>query len=360
MTDFARSPGRPVTHAPARVERLGRIRFDLAYALLAAWLVGGLYLDGWAHTHLAETLESFLTPWHAVFYAGFAATAALLLAATVRRHGADRVAWSAAAPAGYAPSLAGIALFATGGVADSVWHTLFGIETSVDALVSPPHLVLALGLGLIVSGPLTAAWRRVAALDAVTVAALTVSLALTLSLLTFFTQFANPFVEAWATESNLREHAPLLGGLPATLTDDVTPVIGVTAILLQAALLVGILLPVVGRWQLPFGTITVVVTLNVLLVSFIGDQQRLLPAAVVAGLVGDLLVQRLRPAADPRGLVVLATALPAVLYAAYFATLLVLDRVIWPGTLAVGTIALAGIVGGMVGLAFSARRRAEA
>lgn len=358
MHDAARSASRPLAHDPALAARSRPVRFDLAYTVLSAWLLGGLYLDGWAHTHLADTLESFLTPWHGVFYAGFAATAGLLLAATVRRRLATDASWLAAAPDGYRPSLGGLALFAGGGVADSVWHTLFGIETSVDALVSPPHLVLALGLGLIVSGPLAAAWRRPWPMAPTVFVSLTLSLALTLSLLTFFTQFANPFVEPWATESNLREHAPLLGGLPATLTDEVTPIIGVTAVLLHATLLAGTVLPVVGRWPVPFGVVTIVLGLNVLLLSFLGDQQRLLPAVLLAGLLGDIAVQRLRPSVDRGRLILVGAALPAILYALYFASLAILDRLIWPGALVLGTIALAGFAGGSMGLVVSAQRQA--
>jgi hypothetical protein len=47
------------------------VRFDWAIVVLWGWLLGGLYVDGWAHNHLATTLESFLTPWHAAFSSGF-------------------------------------------------------------------------------------------------------------------------------------------------------------------------------------------------------------------------------------------------------------------------------------------------
>ena len=36
------------------------------------------------------------------------------------------------------------------------WHTAFGIELGNDALLSPSHLMLGLGLFLIVSGPFLA------------------------------------------------------------------------------------------------------------------------------------------------------------------------------------------------------------
>ncbi len=35
------------------------------------WLIIGVFVDGWAHMNLAQ-LETFFTPWHALFYSGFA------------------------------------------------------------------------------------------------------------------------------------------------------------------------------------------------------------------------------------------------------------------------------------------------
>ncbi|MBA3877980.1 MAG: hypothetical protein C0498_13865 [Anaerolinea sp.] len=357
MSDILRSPARTLTRPTWAATLLDGTRFDFLFALLAAWLLGGLYLDGWAHNNLAETLESFVTPWHGVFYAGFGATAALLIGATIRRQKAGRD-WSGAIPDGYRPSMAGVALFAVGGVADSIWHTLLGIEVSVDALVSPPHLLLALGLGLIVSGPLRAAWRGTEAPEGIGLVAATLSLALLLSLLTFFTQFAHPFVEAWSAESNLRDHAPFLVALPETLTGEITPLIGVTAILLQAGVLMGALLAVMRRWALPFGSVTAVVGLNVVLLSFLNDQQRLIPAALVAGVAADLLAQRLRVSSDRRGFMLFAFALPATLYLLYFATLFATDRIVWPAALAAGSIVLAGIVGSLVALILGANESA--
>lgn len=54
----------------------------------------------------------------------------------------------------------GVHLFFCGGVADLIWHTLFGFETGVEVLLSPPHLLLFLSAMFLVSGPFGAAWRR--------------------------------------------------------------------------------------------------------------------------------------------------------------------------------------------------------
>src|SRR2546421_102103 len=54
----------------------------------------------------------------------------------------------------------GVLLFGVSGICDMAWHLIFGIEASVSAAFSPPHLGIMIGTGLIVSGPLLAAWKR--------------------------------------------------------------------------------------------------------------------------------------------------------------------------------------------------------
>src|SRR5262249_50761660 len=100
--------------------------FDWALSVLSAVFVGGLFLDGWAHAH-GHVDQSFFTPWHAVFYAGYGATALALGAALVRNHARGH-GWREAVPAGYGLSLLGALVFAVGGVGDLIWHTVFGIE----------------------------------------------------------------------------------------------------------------------------------------------------------------------------------------------------------------------------------------
>jgi hypothetical protein len=63
--------------APLTGRPLSTPRFDLVVTLASSWLIGGLYLDGWAHNNI-PSLETFFTPWHAVFYSGFLATLAVL------------------------------------------------------------------------------------------------------------------------------------------------------------------------------------------------------------------------------------------------------------------------------------------
>ncbi|HEX5502978.1 MAG TPA: LpqB family beta-propeller domain-containing protein [Thermomicrobiales bacterium] len=204
----------------------GGRRFDWIAVALSTWLVGGVYLDGWAHNHLPE-LETFFTPWHGVLYSGFLAVFAFLAYTllTNRRRGHP---WRLALPPGYDLSLAGALIFWAAGAGDLVWHQLFGIEVSVEALLSPTHLALALGAVLMVSGPLRAAWRRPGALPRDPAGALPALLALTytLAILAFMTQFAHPLVNTLAApESDPAPGTELYamradGGGQTRLTDD--------------------------------------------------------------------------------------------------------------------------------------------
>ena len=165
---------------------------------LSTLLMGGLYLDFWAHAH-GRTDNTFFTPWHALLYSAMAVVGIFLGATALRSRGRG-AAWPQTLPPGYGLSLVGVGLFAVGGFADLVWHVIFGVEFSVDALLSPTHLVLALAGVLIVAGPLRAAWRnpeRESQRWLMKVPAV-LSLALLLSLFTGLTQFVHPLANPWA------------------------------------------------------------------------------------------------------------------------------------------------------------------
>src|SRR2546430_13140200 len=131
-------------------------RTNLVTALLGIWFTVGLMVDAWAHNNVPR-LETFFTPWHAVFYSGFAATAGWIIW-TVR--GSLAAGWSGlkTMPIGYAPAVLAVAGFAVAGGADATWHTVFGIEQDINILFSPTHLALATAMIVIVSTPLRAAW----------------------------------------------------------------------------------------------------------------------------------------------------------------------------------------------------------
>src|SRR3970040_2009823 len=112
MANAISSPAQ--SHPQARAVSV--LAFDWLMALFSLWLIGGLYLDGWAHAHISN-LETFFTPWHSVLYSGFLGQAAVLAGLFVRnlRRGES---FSTALPRSYGLSLVGAGLFTLGGVGD--------------------------------------------------------------------------------------------------------------------------------------------------------------------------------------------------------------------------------------------------
>ena len=319
----------PITEFPH-----GGVGLDWVFLVPCAWLVGGVFLDGWAHNHI-PALETFFTPWHAVLYSGYLAVAAFLVYVLVYNHRRG-AAWQHAMPAGYSLSLLGAVIFGVGGGLDLVWHVLFGIEKSVDALLSPTHLILAFGGVLMVSGPLRAAWYRSpfqTREDGLHLFPMILSLTFVLALLSFFTQYADPIVTSWAnqfTSEPLRE-------------------LGIASILLQAAILMGGILLAVRRWRLPMGTFAVIFLIKSALSSVLAGSSPVIAVAVVGCVIGfmiDLLYLWLKPSVE-RGLAfhLFAFAVPIVNTAVYFLGLEAIHGIAWSVNLWTGSIVLSGVVG---------------
>jgi hypothetical protein len=305
------------------------VRFDRVAITLCYWLLVGAFLDGWAHAHdMADT--SFLTPWHLVFYSGYLAVTSYLVASWARAR---------ALPTGYGLSLLGALLFACGGAADVLWHGLFGIEQGVEALLSPPHLMLAGGVGLIVGGPFRAAWHRpgpsIPGWAGLWPGIL--SLIGMLTMCTLVTQMANPVANLWGAGTP-QEPAWLFGEA------------GVVGILVDTGLVMGFVLVMLHRWVPPPGTLTVVLTLNALPMSLVyqqGDPPLLhVVARGVAGLVADALLNWLRPSAErPRALRLFALAVPVNATGLYFLATQLTAGLWWPIHVWTGAILLSGVVG---------------
>ena len=303
--------------------------YDWLFVATTAWLVGGAYLDAWAHNHVLG-LDTFFTPWHGVLYSGFAATAAVLGVRWLR----DR-----SLPPGYGLSLAGCAFFAVGGLADMVWHTVFGIERGIAAVLSPSHLWLIVSGGLIVTGSVRAAMagagRRA---PAVAIA----GAAVVFCYLGIITSFAQPYLARVAAST----YQGVLPYQQAVLT-------GTFGVMLQSALLVGLVLTLRERFELPFGSLTLIIGLQALLLEAANTMDYMVLVAVLGGLAGDvwLLVLRDRPA-------LFAIVLPTTLYAFYVISLKIVYGTWWEVHAVVGIVFAAGATGWLI--SFLMRRRTPA
>src|SRR6185503_12544090 len=214
-------------------------RDDLVTVGLGLWFVVGLLLDVWAHNNLAG-LESFFTPWHAVFYSGFAATATWMcwLVWRVRdTHGLTRE----AVPVGYGAGIVALPLFALAGLAELVWHTVFGVEQSLRILFSPSHLALITAMVLIVTSPLRSAWAN-ADLPARPrlrrLVPAVVGLAFAAALVMLLLQYANALAwSSWAVVVALSN--PLDGTVELTANPvELASAVAVTTVVLLAPLLI--------------------------------------------------------------------------------------------------------------------------
>jgi hypothetical protein len=316
-----------------------RARFgdDLAAALLGTWVVGGLFLDGWAHVN-QPGLETFFSPWHGVFYAGFIVST-VVLARLVTRHQRGRFD-PALVPAGYGLGLIGAALFVVGGFADGMWHTLFGIEVGVAALLSPSHLLLLVGGLLMVTSPVRSAWsspdlpartsagRLFPALWATT---------LTTAVVLFFFQYLSAFVTRAPSAAAVEGPEGLL-----------TTIAGVASVLVTNLIVIAPVLLLARRWRLPFGTVTLLATTGAAAMTSIRELTlgALVPAMLVGGLAADLLLARLRPGPDRPGAFRAAAALvPPILWGAWMAAYAAVYGIAWPPELWAGVLGMAALSG---------------
>jgi hypothetical protein len=173
-------------------------RFDWTISVLSIWVVVGFYADLWAHAH-GRVDDTFLTPWHAILYAG-AAAFGLTLGVVAARNMRRGIPWRHALPGPYLVSLAAAISFVIAGQFDFVWHALFGFEASVEGLLSPAHLALAACGVLALSGPVRSAWSHSTAASPswFVHGPAVVGLALMLSLFAGFTQYVHPMVDPWS------------------------------------------------------------------------------------------------------------------------------------------------------------------
>jgi TolB protein len=170
-------------------------RLDVVMGILSVLLVGGFFIDLWAHAH-GRVDESFFTPWHAILYASAGLFGGVLLALTLRDREAG-VSLRDAVPAGYEWSLLGAGLFLVAGLGDLVWHSVFGIEESVDALLSPTHLALATSGMMMVFGPVRSAWAKGAPTTFPRWLPWVFSMAMGLGILAAFTEYAHTAIDTW-------------------------------------------------------------------------------------------------------------------------------------------------------------------
>jgi len=269
------------------------MRTDVIMTALSVWFVLGLFLDAYYHANFTDQ-ETFFTPWHAVFYSGFAATGGWVLW-TVWGHVRLGRRGLAAVPVGYGMTMIALPVFAVSGAADLAWHELLGIETTTDIFFSPSHLGLITAMIVILTSPLRSAWgdpelpaqpplRQL--LPAV------VTLAFAASLVMLFLTYGNSLVY---------DAYDVVGSFSDLYYGD-ADVLAARMVITTVVLLAPLLL-LARRWSLPRGAATLTYATVALVSSMLTgfDNPEILLAAVAAGFVIDVLAAWLRPSAQRRG-----------------------------------------------------------
>jgi len=298
-------------------------RDNLITLVLALWMEAGGLLDGWAHTNIPE-LETFWTPWHAVYYSGFGATAAWVGLLALRHWQRGRRGL-AAVPVGYGLGLVGAVSWPVVGGLDALWHTVFGIERGPEVLLSPTHLLLGLSELLLLTSPLRAAWADPASPRAPRFGAFfpaLLSATLAAQVVAFFLMYAMAFLQLFA--------AP-----------EVTQ--AVSAVLITNLLLVGTMLLLLRRWQTPLGSFALLFCAQAALLNVVVNFAAWpsVPIALAGGLAADLLVRALRPTpARPAAFRGVAVLTSLALWSIYMVSLSVAGILGWSPPLLAGAVTL--------------------
>jgi hypothetical protein len=323
-------------------------REDLVTVVLSFWTTAGVFLDGWAHTNILDGLDSFFTPWHAVFYSGYVASAAWIIYLSQRHRRRGLGLDVSAVPVGYGLGLAAVFTFALGGVGDMIWHTIYGIEAGIEALLSPTHILLFVSGFGIVTSPFRAAWhsevpRRQPLQSFLPVLA---SMTVAVASVAFFFLYLSPFTNLAPTLPFVRWAAGV--GPAAADLGHASLGLGIAAYLWTTLMLTAPLLLALRRWDLPFGTATIMFTAVALGLSSVEafEGGAMAASALAGGAVADLLLRWLRPSPDrPAAYRAFGALAAAALWTANFAVIAAVWGLGWSVELWTGTVCLSALAG---------------
>lgn len=230
-----------------------------------------------------------------------------------------------------------------------MWHSIFGIELDLEALISPSHLVLFAGALMVLTSPLRWAWFDPASRAPTQAELLPAVLAATLvaATLGFFMMPFSPFISNGASSARYRFLAENPTPLNAWLAEEIRIVV-LASVLISTVIVMAPTLLLARRWPLPPGSVTLLFgTMAVLMSALLGFRMApTLLAALAGGVAGDVLARRLRPSPSrPGAFCAFGAAVPAVLWLAYFGVLAVSADVGWPVELWGGITVLSALAG---------------
>ncbi|HEY9085469.1 MAG TPA: hypothetical protein VIN40_05990 [Candidatus Tyrphobacter sp.] len=334
------------------------LAFDYAVGLCCLWIVAGFFLDAWAHGHVP--IETFFTPYHAVFYSGMLALL-FVVAGFATGNRARGASWRESVPHPYHLALAGFPIFVAAGFGDLLWHHFLGLEVGVDALLSPTHQALGLGMFFLASGPIRSV---LANRSTSTTFARQVPLFLGLTAWYGLVHFGTAY--AFDPGAARADAPPPIGFSAQYLTalsiGYYKVSVGVLILIFQAILTAGFALWSVSRIALRPGFFTLLYPCaNAMAAAPFTNQTPLLAVTLVAsfatGIAADLLVARLDPRPEsPAAYRWFAVLVPMIYAGTFLLATAMRTGIWWDWNVALGAWCWAGVAG--LGLSFigTARR----
>jgi len=288
---------------------ISTLAFDWIYTSLILLLSAGIYMDGWSHIEYGPD-QSIFSEYHLLFYTSLTVIGLWLVGNAVRylRQGYEGL---NAIPAGYVVSFLGVMIFGVGGVLDLTGHALFGFEADMETLLSPTHMLLFIGWGMIVVGPARAAVKR-------RISNTKLSFRQFLPALISWTLFTNVLAFAGMAYFPTVNNAYMLSELRTTV-EWYGHTMGVMGIMAQSTLLVGTALWLIHSFKLPVGTFTFFMSLFALLTTITSFIPAFIPTFIITGIVMDILYAILQPSSKrATQLYIFGFVTPFVFWLAFF------------------------------------------
>jgi hypothetical protein len=320
------------------------VRDELVTCALGTWMLTGIYLDGWAHRN-RDLADSITTPWHALFYSGYVALTAWIAWIVLRRvreghRGLDAV------PIGYGVGLLGIAIFTVGGAGDQIWHLSLGVEQDLNAFQSPTHWLLAIGMFLLSSCSLRAAWSTPGPTEPRLreFAPTLWSLVLTAGMFFFAFNYLSFFIADAPTIDNAEFTATLGPGVDPAFAVGLTEqlrILGLLMISITSIAMIAAILFAQRRWKLPPGSVTALFVAVAFADNVIWEFRVgwVVLAAFVGGVIGDVYIRRFDPRpSNLRSWRWFPAAVLLPMWLTYYAVLYVGYEMNWPAEMWTGSM----------------------
>lgn len=312
------------------------VNFNFIASILNVWLMGGLFLDGWAHEHIKQ-INTFFTPWHGLYYLGFFLVSFNILLFTFLKFTKTRNI-KTAYPPNYGSAFLGIIIFSLSGIGDVIWHGFYGFEVSIEALVSPTHLGLYLGMFLIFIAPFASLLQEKTDDKSIKYKiSLILSTAIIFSYMTFLTQYANPLISPFAFNTHRTSYKFYHES------------IGLVSLFFHMTFLIAPVLMAVAYKKLPLGSISAIIMLNAIGMTAIHDHRDFLISAFLAGLVGDFILYWIKPSfKNQLGFQLFSFLIPAIYTGFYFLVGIFSRGIWWIPQLWIGAIFMTGFFGWLI------------